>query len=103
MDKNMLKIVADAAKYRMQFTATNRVDSEAFVLDRRLCMPGDKIEVIRWHCSNGPTEIIVDSKELGYKKHCIPFCWVMEMGAPKDLAMYMPFAPDSWEEILKKN
>lgn len=99
----MLESVATAAKSRMNFIATSRVDSEAFALDRRLCMPGDKIEVIRWHCGNGPTEIIVDSYELGHKKHCIPFCWVMEMGAPEDLAMYMTFAPDSWAEILNKN
>ena len=98
----MLEAVAKGAESRMKFTATSRVDSEALALDRRLCMPGDEIEVIRWFCFKGPTEIVVKSKELGAGKHCIPFGWVMEMGAPADLATYMPFAPHTWEEVLSE-
>ena len=96
-----LRAVAAVAKSRMKFTALNRVDSEAFSIDRRICLPGDEIEVIRWYCNNGPTQIIVKSSELGLRKTCIPFGWVMEMGAPKDLAQYMPFPARTWEEIIK--
>jgi len=95
-----LEAVSKGAESRMKFTATKRVDSEAIALDRRLCLPGDEIQVVRWHCFKGPTEIVVKSRELRGGKHCIPFGWVMEMGAPADLAAYMPFAPQTWEEVL---
>jgi hypothetical protein len=96
-----LEAVARDAEKRMKFIATNRVDSEAILsLDRRICVPGDRIEVIRWDCQHGPTTIKVTSSELKGGEHCIPFGWVMEMGAPSDLATYMPFAPKSWKEVI---
>lgn len=85
-------IIAKGAASRMRFIAKKRVDSESIsTLDRRL----------KWHCNNGPTEINVKSRELRGEKTCIPFSWVMEMGAPNDLNVYMPFSGYTWEEILK--
>ncbi len=99
-----IELVAIKFKTLCTFTARKRVDSEAFTPDRRLCMPGDKITVVRWHCHMGPTDIIVEQadRSTGHYggEHCIPFGWVMEMGAPEELSTYMPFAPRTWEEIL---
>lgn len=96
----MLEPLAKAAESRMAFTAKRCVNSEAIAHDRRICLAGDKIEVIRWHCKNGPTEIIVTSRDLAGGQTCIPFSWVMEMGAPDDLESYMPIAPFSWPELI---
>lgn len=99
--RQTLETVADAARPRMKFVAKHRVDSEAFQLDRTICRPGDEVEVFSWECHEGPTNIrIYDG--FGSKNFCIPFHWVMEMGAPADLATYMPFAPLTWNEILDK-
>lgn len=103
MKDDYLKVfrnIAEEAAKRMTFIATNRVNSCAYTFDRRICLPGDKIEVIKWHCKNGPTEIIVTSQELKGGRSCIPFNWVMEMGAPHDLEMYMPFFGKTWSEII---
>ena len=96
---------AVAAKFRVlgQFVATRRVDSEAVMsLDRRICEPGDVITVERWHCNKGPTSIRVQAKTGSHRggEFCIPFEWVMEMGASEELASYMPFPCQTWEEII---
>jgi len=95
-----LEAVSKGAESRMKFTATKRVLSDAIgtYQDKLLCLPGDEVTVERWHCSNGPTVIHVRGET--FRNTCIPFGWVMEMGAPADLAAYMPFAPHSWEEVL---
>jgi hypothetical protein len=85
-----------------KFVATERVDSEAIAPNRCICMPGDEIEVIKWYCQRGPTLINVTSHNSNSRTQqtCIPFSWVMEMGAPRELAEYMPFPEKSWDEIL---
>lgn len=103
LSRKVLETVAKEAAERMTFIATKRVDSMAIALDRRICERGDTIEVLCWHCKNGPTEILVRSVgSAGQgRKSCIPFGWVIEMGAPEDLAAYMPIhAGKTWDEIL---
>jgi hypothetical protein len=97
MDIETLKKVATRFESLRKFTATRRVDSEAIAPDRRICMPGDKVEIERWHCYMGPTSLTVNGRP-----HCIPFGWVMEMGAPAELSQYMPFASKTWPEILEE-
>jgi hypothetical protein len=46
---------------------------------------GDTIRVYGWHCLLGPTVIRVNER----RKDCIPFSWVKEMGAPRNLAKKM--------------
>lgn len=95
MNRETLEKVASRFNELSHFVATKRVDSMAISVDRRLCMPGDKIEVVKWYCINGPTVVLVNGK-----KHCIPFSWAMEMGAPENLNQYMPFPEKTWQEIL---
>lgn len=95
MDIKMLKKVAAKFELIRKFTATNRVDSETFGPNRRICRPGDKVEIERWFCHMGPTSLTVNGRQ-----HRIPFGWVMEMGAPAELAEYMPFPSKTWPEIL---
>lgn len=99
--KTLFKVSRQFNKIRF-FTATNRVDSMAIgpIGDRIICEPGDKIEVVRWVCFNGPTCIKVRGKRFSYREFCIPFSWVKEMGAPEELASYMPFAPQTWPQAI---
>lgn len=98
MNKETLKTIAAKFDLLGNFTATKRVESEAVSKDRTICKPGDKISVTRWHCHMGPTSVKINNRET-----CIPFVWVMEMGAPKELASYMPFAPKTWKEVLEES
>lgn len=99
-NRAVLEKLAITAKQKMMFVATRRVDTDGLVLDRRVCLPGDTIEVIKWYCFEGPTDIVVKSNSLVGGKRCIPFQWVLEMGAPKDLAAHMPFAESTWDDML---
>lgn len=98
----MLESVANGFVSRAYFVARYRVDSEAVLsLDRTICLPGDLVEVLKWHCFECPTDIKVTSRGSGrVREFCIPYSWVREAGAPVDLASYMPFAPQTWPEIL---
>ena len=97
MDKETLQKIADHFSALAEFTATARVDSCAIGPDRTICQPGDKIVINQWYCFNGPTSLTVNGRQ-----HCIPFSWVIEMGAPAELASYMPFAPKTWSEVLSE-
>lgn len=98
----MLKARADKFHALAKFIAINQVNSMAlFAFDRAICRTGDEIEVERWYCKDGPTVIHVHSHtQTQSGTTCVPFGWVMEMGASKDLAVYMPFPEKTWEEII---
>ncbi len=89
-----LKQISDKFDKLRFFKATKRVDSEA-IFDRQLARVGDEIEVIRWFCDKGPTQIKING--IGT---CVPFSWVMDMGANKELPIYMPFPEKTWAEII---
>ncbi len=106
MDIDILNKLSAKFDTLATFTAKNRVMSDAIgtFKDKLLCEAGDKIQVIKWYCQNGPTEILITDQNWQIpKKRCIPFGWVMEMGAPKELSMYMPFPEKTWAEIIKEN
>lgn len=103
LDTTTLQSVADKFTEYCTFTATARVDSAAIGPDRILCLPGDTVRVIRWHCFSGPT--VIEITPTGHVParggmRTVPFEWVIEMGANPKLRMVMPFAPYTWSEIL---
>ncbi len=93
---DLLKRVAKEARSKMAFTAKGWVGSASIGPDRTLCHKGDEIQVVKWYCYEGPTVIKVNGRET-----CIPFGWVLEMGAAEDLKAYMPFPDYTREEMLE--
>lgn len=102
LDDEMWRKIYDSSKKVTTFTATKRVESEAFdPTTRKLCDAGDTITVLAWHSYNGPTSVRIKSREkLSSKTTCIPFSWVVAMGAPDSLASYMPPVGYTWEEVM---
>ncbi len=100
----LLKVISAEFDEKATFIANRRVNSDAIgsLEDRKICDAGDQVVVKRWHCCHGPTDIEVRSGDGRYlrKRTCVPFGWVEEMGAPKDLVEHMPFAPQVWAEII---
>lgn len=68
----------------VQFTSKKQIRSmapgSAVIAD-----VGDTISVFGWYCLEGPTLIKVNEK----RKDCIPFSWVKEMGAPRNIKSKM--------------
>ncbi len=59
------------------FRATRAVHSMAPGTPR-IISQGDTVNVLGWYCQDGPTALTIENS---WKKHCIPFSWVVEAGA----------------------
>lgn len=90
-----------AAKFEQlcKFTATNKAGSP----DRIICLPGDEIEVERWHTTEGLTDVVIRSNYPRTRSQVtsIPWEWVEDAGAPEKLKTLMPTAPKTWRQILR--
>ena len=98
LDNETLAIMAAKFKTLCKFTAKTKAGGP----DRIICLPGDEIEVERWHSAEGLTDVIITSKFPHRKSQAtsVPWAWVVQAGAPSQLKEYMPPAPRKWNEIL---
>ncbi|MGA2255091.1 MAG: hypothetical protein ABSG53_10550 [Thermoguttaceae bacterium] len=98
MDIDTLAILAAKFKTLCKFTATSKAGGP----ERTICLPGDEIEVERWHSTEGLTDVVITSQNrLRNQVTSVPWAWVMDAGAPKQLKEFMPPAPKKWNEILQ--
>lgn len=102
LDDETWRKLYETSKSVTAFTATKRVDSEAFdPATRKLCDRGDTIKVLMWECFKGPTRVSIKSRERAREyTTSIPFSWIVEMGAPDNLAQYMPPIGYTWEDVM---
>ena len=98
LDIETLAIMAAKFKTLCKFTATSKVGGP----ERTICLPGDEIEVERWHSTEGLTDVIITTKYPHRKSQVtsVPWTWVVQAGAPKQLKEFMPPAPKKWNELL---